>query len=116
MKVRWDSEPQLKARLEQIEARLQSDSFLNNRELGGEIGFYIFDYPPQFELIVREYLESSLLQVRKQGLQFLHLNLFEELLDMLQGRKLLEKAFELELKKGTDELAKALKGPLEQQC
>ena len=114
MKVRWDSEPQLKARLEQIEARLQSDSFLNNRELGGEIGFYIFDYPPQFELIVREYLESCLLQVRKQGLQFLHLNLFEELLDMLQGRKLLEKAFELELKKGTDELAKALKGPLEQ--
>ena len=114
MKVRWDSEPQLKARLEQIEARLQSDSFLNNRELGGEIGFYIFDYPPQFELIVREYLESSLLQVRKQGLQFLHLNLFEELLDMLQGRKLLDKAFELELKKGTDELAKALKGPLEQ--
>ena len=70
MKVRWDNEPQLKARLEQIEARLQSDSFLNNRELGGEIGFYIFDYPPQFELIVREYLESSLLQVRKQGCNF----------------------------------------------
>lgn len=114
MSVRWDSEAQLKTRLEQIAARLQRDSFLNNQELGGEIGFYIFDYPPQFELVVREYLESSLLQVRKQGLRFLHLNLFEELLDLLQERKLLDKAFELERKKGTEELAKALKGPLEQ--
>lgn len=114
MSVRWDSEAQLKTRLEQVAARLQRDSFLNNQELGGEIGFYIFDYPPQFELVVREYLESSLLQVRKQGLRFLHLNLFEELLDLLQERKLLDKAFELELKKGTEELAKALKGPLEQ--
>ncbi|EGK3607992.1 DUF1788 domain-containing protein [Escherichia coli] len=114
MSVRWDSEAQLKTRLEQVAARLQRDSFLNNQELGGEIGFYIFDYPPQFELVVREYLESSLLQVRKQGLRFLHLNLFEELLDLLQERKLLDKAFELERKKGTEELAKALKGPLEQ--
>lgn len=99
MSVRWDSEAQLKTRLEQVAARLQRDSFLNNQELGGEIGFYIFDYPPQFELVVREYLESSLLQVRKQGLRFLHLNLFEELLDLLQERKLLDKAFELERKK-----------------
>ena len=27
MNVHWDSEPQLKARLEQIDARLRSDSF-----------------------------------------------------------------------------------------
>ena len=61
---------------------------------------------------MREYLESSLLQVRKQGLQFLHLNLFEELLDMLQGRKLLDKAFELELKKrGRMSLAKSVERP-----
>lgn len=114
MKVYLDSEPQLIARLDQIEARLQSDSFLNNRELGGEIGFYIFDYPAQFELRVREHLELRLPSLAKQGLKFLHLNLFKELLEMLQGRKLLDKAFELEQKKGTDELAKALKGPLEQ--
>ncbi|MCR3894200.1 DUF1788 domain-containing protein [Aeromonas caviae] len=114
MKVQLDSKPQLIARLEQIETRLKSESFLHNRELGGEIGFYIFDYPPQFELDVREYLSLSLQRLAKQGLNFVHINLFEALLAILQERKLLDKAFELELKKGTDELAKALKGPLEQ--
>lgn len=114
MNVQLDSKPQLIARLEQIETRLKSESFLHNRELGGEIGFYIFDYPPQFELDVREYLSLSLQRLAKQGLNFVHINLFEALLAILQERKLLDKAFELELKKGTDELAKALKGPLEQ--
>lgn len=41
MNVHWDSEPQLKARLEQIDARLRSDSFLNNRELGGDRILYL---------------------------------------------------------------------------
>lgn len=34
MKVQLDSKPQLIARLEQIETRLKSESFLHNRELG----------------------------------------------------------------------------------
>ncbi|EAO9460691.1 DUF1788 domain-containing protein, partial [Salmonella enterica] len=114
MRAKLDSKPQLSARLEQIEDRLKSEGFLKNQELGGEIGFYIFDYPPQFELTVREYLRLTLPRLARQGLNFAHLNLFEEVLAILQERKLLDKAFDLERKKGTDELAKALKGPLEQ--
>jgi hypothetical protein len=114
MRAKLDSKPQLSARLEQIEDRLKSEGFLKNQELGGEIGFYIFDYPPQFELTVREYLRLTLPRLSRQGLNFVHLNLFEEILAILQERKLLDKAFDLEIKKGTDELAKALKGPLEQ--
>lgn len=49
----------------------------------------------------------------KLGRRFVHLNLFEELIDIL-NENYSSKAFELEKKKGTDELAKALKGPLEQ--
>ena len=71
MKVQLDSKPQLIARLEQIETRLKSESFLHNRELGGEIGFYIFDYPPQFELDVREYLDLSLQRLYLVLLSFL---------------------------------------------
>ena len=109
-----NTQQELAERLEAIRERLDNEDFLNNRGLGNEIGFYIFDYPPQFELMVREYLALLIGRMTKLGRRFVHLNLFDEMLAMLQERKLLDKAFELEKKKGVDELAKALKGPLEQ--
>ena len=109
-----NTQQELAERLDAIRERLDNDDFLNNRGLGNEIGFYIFDYPPQFELMVRDYLALLVGRMAKLGRRFVHLNLFDEMLVMLQERKLLDKAFELEKKKGIDELAKALKGPLEQ--
>ena len=109
-----NTQQELAERLEAIRERLDNEDFLNNRGLGNEIGFYIFDYPPQFELMVREYLALLVGRMTKLGRRFVHLNLFDEMLAMLQERKLLDKAFELEKAKGIDELAKALKGPLEQ--
>ena len=109
-----NTQQELAERLDAIRERLDNDDFLNNRGLGNEIGFYIFDYPPQFELMVRDYLALLGGRMAKLGRRFVHLNLFDEMLAMLQERKLLDKAFELEKKKGIDELAKALKGPLEQ--
>ena len=109
-----NTQQELAERLDAIRERLDNDDFLNNRGLGNEIGFYIFDYPPQFELMVRDYLALLVGRMAKLGRRFVHLNLFDEMLAMLQERKLLDKAFELEKKKGVDELAKALKGPLEQ--
>ena len=109
-----NTQQELAERLDAIRERLDNDDFLNNRGLGNEIGFYIFDYPPQFELMVRDYLALLVGRMAKLGRRFVHLNLFDEMLAMLQERELLDKAFELEKKKGIDELAKALKGPLEQ--
>ena len=109
-----NTQQELAERLDAIRERLDNDDFLNNRGLGNEIGFYIFDYPPQFELMVRDYLALLVGRMAKLGRRFVHLNLFDEMLAMLQERKLLDKAFEHEKKKGIDELAKALKGPLEQ--
>ena len=34
-------------RLEQIIPRIQSEEFIQNKGLGNEIGFYIFDYDPR---------------------------------------------------------------------
>ncbi|MGL4580120.1 MAG: DUF1788 domain-containing protein [Shewanella xiamenensis] len=114
MNLQQESKTSLMTRLDAIEERLKSDSFLKNQELGGEIGFYIFDYPPQHELMIRDHLASTLGKLERQGYRLLHLNLFEEIVEMLRSRKLLDKAFEMEIQKGTEALAKALKGPLEQ--
>jgi len=45
-------------RLNRILPRLTSSELLGNKGLGNEIGFYIFDYPPERELEMRSFLRD----------------------------------------------------------
>ena len=42
-------------RLDKVLDRVTSNELLSGRGLGNEIGFYIFDYPPERELAVRDH-------------------------------------------------------------
>lgn len=109
---------QLQHRLEQVQEKLESDQFLTNKELGGEIGFYIFDYAPEYELTVREHLTHLTKKLIHRGeitgRRFASINLFEMVIELLKSRKLIDKAYKMQFEKGDDALFKALKGPLEQ--
>jgi hypothetical protein len=87
---------------------------LRNSGLGNEIGFYIFDYPPENELEVREHILFVLEQLPKKqpGLRAKHINLFQLLVDYLKSRGLLDRALKLQREKGDEAMYKALKGPL----
>lgn len=104
----------LHERLNQILPRLISDDFLSGSGIGNEIAFYIFDYPPEDEPRVRDYLRALLDHLPKQrhGLRVQHVNLFDFVLDYLKSRKLLDKAIQMQREKGDDALKKALAGPL----
>ena len=104
-------------RLNKILDRLLSKELLSNAGLGNEIGFYIFDYPPEEELKVRAYLETVKDQIAKRqpDLRFIHLNWFDLIIEHLRERNLLERGFKLQRDKGDAELLKALKGPLHEQ-
>ncbi len=52
--------PTLQDRLNEILPRLQDKDVLSGAGLGNEIGFYIFDYPAEHELAVREHLRAVL--------------------------------------------------------
>ena len=47
----------LEERLNKAEAMIQKPSFRQNKGLGNEVGYYIFDYPAEQELFVRERVE-----------------------------------------------------------
>ena len=104
----------LNERLNKILPRIMSDEFLNGSGIGNEIAFYIFDYPPEDELRVRDYLRTLLDHIPKQkhGLRVKHIDLFDFVLDYLKRRKLLDKAIQMQRDKGDDALKRALKGPL----
>lgn len=105
----------LTERLNKILPRIISDDFLKGRGIGNEIAFYIFDYPPEDELRVREHIHFLLDHIRKQrpGLRVKHINLFDFILDYLKSRNLLEKTLKMQREKGNDTLKKALEGPLD---
>lgn len=108
------SQVAIEDRLNQIQEIILSKQFLNSENLGGEVSFYIFDYEPEDELKVREYvdvLENSI-QKKHKNIQVININLLHVLVDYLKSRNYLDKSIKLQQKKGDNSLFSALKGPL----
>jgi hypothetical protein len=89
-------------RLNLLTAELQNPRLLDNRGIGNEIGYYIFDFDPEHEPIVQQYLAGLQLKV-------IEINLYRLILKVLEDKNLLQKAFELEANKGNEALAKTIK-------
>ncbi len=104
----------LNHRLNQILPLVTSAEFLSGSGIGNEIAFYIFDYPAEDELRVRDFLRTLLdhLPKQKHGLRVKHVDLLDFVLDYLKSRKLLDKAIRMQREKGDEALQKALAGPL----
>jgi hypothetical protein len=102
----------LTQRLNQILPKVSSDNFIRGHGIGNEIAFYIFDYPPEDELRIREHIQFLLEHIpkNKPNLRFVHINLFDFLIDYLRERNLLEKSLELQRTKGNTAFLRALKG------
>jgi hypothetical protein len=105
---------QLKQRLNKIPDIVLSDDFLKKKGLGGDLCFWIFDYAPENELQVREYIAflNNLLSTKHSHLNVVNINLLEDMIAYLKERNLLDRAFDLQKKKGDEALLKALSGPL----
>lgn len=100
----------LEDRLNQAEAMIQKPSFRQNKGLGNEVGYYIFDYPPEEELLVREMVEY----IRKKNEQsddeyhIVVFDLYEIIIEILKEKGYLEKCYEFEKKRGFDRITKAV--------
>lgn len=104
-------------RLNQVLPRLLSADVLDNRGAGGEIGFWIFDYPPEREMDMRLWLDDVIvpgIQKQRPELHYAVVDLFQEVITLLQERKLLDKVYEMQLSKGDDALLASLRSVLKE--
>jgi len=97
-------------RLNHIAARISSPELLTNKGLGNEIGFYIFDYPPEKELEVRRHLDRIL---EETSLKIAKVDLFRLIIDYLKDQQMLEASFEMQQTEGDKELLSAFHGVIE---
>jgi Domain of unknown function (DUF1788) len=104
-------------RLNRILPRITSDDFLLNKGLGNEIGFWIFDYPPEHELAMRAFIGDVILPAlakRTPPIRVHNVNLFELIIDLLKERGLLDKVLKMQADKGNDAIAAPLRSVLKE--
>ena len=101
----------LTERLNAILPKITSPDFLSGQGIGNEIPFYVFDYPPEDELRVREHLAFLEDKLPKQApnVSFVHVNLFDFLIEYVKGRGYFEKSLEKERKLGSAKAIKSIK-------
>ena len=100
----------LDERLDRAEAIIKKPSFRDNKGLGNEVGYYIFDYPAEQELLVREriaYIKRKNEQSADEY-RIVEFDLYNIIIDILQQKGYLEKCFEFEKKRGFDRITKAV--------
>lgn len=92
------------ARFDKIEPKIKEDSFLKNKGMGNEVGYYIFDYPPEDELVVRERVRELKEKINNNdyGFKIIEFDLYDLIIQILDSKGYLEKTFKFEEKKGRD--------------
>ena len=98
----------LEERLDAAEREIKSESFRQNKGLGNEVGYYIFDYAADKELTVRERIEYMKRKNSKStdGFELVVFDLYDIVIDILEAEGYLEQCFLFEKKKALIELLK----------
>lgn len=107
----------LEERLNQILPRITSRDFLDSKGLGNEIGFWVFDYPPEREMEVRDFLANTVVPALGQQTPAISsevVNLLTLVTELLQERKLLDKAILMQQTNGNDVALTALRSVLKE--
>lgn len=100
----------LDERFDRAEAIIKKPSFRENKGLGNEVGYYIFDYPAEQELLVREriaYMKRKNEQSTDEY-RIVEFDLYNIIIDILQQKGYLEKCFEFEKTRGFGRITKAV--------
>lgn len=100
----------LEERLDAAERMIKTSNFRQNKGLGNEVGYYIFDYTADQELTVRERIEYMKSKNSKgtDGFELVVFDLYDILIDVLEKEDFLEQCFKFEKKQGMARIVKAV--------
>lgn len=100
----------LDERLDAAERIIKTESFRKNKGLGNEVGYYVFDYPAEKELIVRERIKYMKGKSSRgtDGFELVVYDLYDIVIDLLEKEGFMEQCFKFEKKKGMGRIVKAV--------
>ncbi len=85
----------LKARADKIIDKIKEDKFIEGRGLGNEISFYVFDYEPNQELYIRDYVKRIKRQLNYEGSdrRVIEFDLYKMLIDITKEKRIFDRIF-----------------------
>ena len=100
----------IEQRLDQVEIIIKKPSFRQNKGLGNEVGYYIFDYPAEKELLVRERIDyiQKKYEHSPDGFRVIVFDLYDIIIDQLSAKGYIDKTIEMEKKKGFERVVRAV--------
>lgn len=101
---------ELARRLDEMEAAIRKSSFRSSRGRANEVNYWIFDYPPERELEVRERVKYLVNKNQKgtDGFQLVVFDLYDLIIDHLEGKNFLRQCMAFEQKQGFFRITKAV--------
>lgn len=97
-------------RLDKIWDRISDPDFLANRGVANEVRYYVFDYEPCNELIIRDKIKALKKQNNPEadGFQIVEYDLYEMVISILEEKGYIDKCIKFEEQKGMDYLYTAV--------
>ena len=97
-------------RLDKIWDRISDQDFLANRGVANEVRYYVFDYEPCDELIIRDKIKALKKQNNPDadGFQIIEFDLYEMVISILEERGYIDKCVKFEEQKGMEYLYTAV--------
>lgn len=101
---------ELENRLNKLEEKIKQPNFKKNKGLGNEVGYYVFDYPAEYELLVRERIEylASKYENGNHDFRIVVFDLYDIIIDNLIREGFLDICMDFEKSKGFSEITKAV--------
>ena len=97
-------------RLDKIWDRISDQDFLANRGVANEVRYYVFDYEPCDELIIRDKIKALKKQNNPDadGFQIIEFDLYEMVISILEEKGYIDKCVKFEEQKGIEYLYTAV--------
>ena len=104
----------IEERLDQMELMIKKPSFRRTTGKANEVNYWVFDYAPEDELIVRRrisYLKNKNLK-GTDGFELVAYDLYDLIIDHLQRKNFMEKCYAQEEKRGIKKLQESIQHTL----
>lgn len=100
----------IEQRFDKLEEIICRPSFRENKGLGNEVGYYIFDYPAEKELYVRERIEyiKNKSEISNDDYKVVVFDLYDIIISILDKKGYMEKCYQFEKTKGFERVSKSI--------
>ena len=97
-----------------LENKIKENNFQQNKGLGNDIGYYIFDYPIKYEEYIRLRTKKLKEKINNNNYPFKiqEFDIYDLVFDIIKEKNYLDKIFKLEEKRGTEKTLQAIQSML----